>query len=622
MGELLHRHLWRPFLLRLDRDDDLHVVRVVGLALLRPPDRGEHRSGLRVAFPQHLAHAPRNAHRLLQRCGGNAGYAHHDLALGERGHEFLAEEGKRGERGGEHEERRADHGLAVAERPVEHRRIRPPDNAKQPRFGLGARPERERGEYRDEREAEQQRSRHGERDRVGHRLEELALQPGEREQRQEHDDDDHDREGDRLRHLDGRVKHNLRARGAVALVGQVPECVLHHHHRAVDHHADADRQARKRHQVRRHAEALHEDEGEQHRERQRRDDHQRGAQLAEEQERDDGDQDRALDERPASGVERLFDDSGAVVDRIDADPLRECPLRALQLLLDRLDHLLGVLADARERDAERHFLAVARHRAEARCCAFHDLGEVAHVDRRAFTRGDHHVAQVLRVAHPPQPAHQILLGAGGDELASDLPVVGVQRFHHFLEGHAVFHQPGRVDQHLELLLVSAPRGDVVDARRGAQRKAHGPVVQRAQLHRVQLLVGRFDRVPEDLAQAGAHRAEAGLAVALGNAPLRLGEALPHEPAREPIHRDVRQAEQRDRAHDFHAWQPRQRGLDRRCKQPLDILGCEARRLGVDVHLVGCHIRKRVHGHGRQRVHAETDEAGETDQHQKAVAQRY
>ncbi len=69
----------------------------------------------------------------------------------------------------------------------------------------------------------------------------------------------------------------------VAVVREMRDDVLHHHHGGVDQHADRDREAAEAHQVRRHAGLAHQHEGGERRQRQCQRDHQRGAPVAEEQ---------------------------------------------------------------------------------------------------------------------------------------------------------------------------------------------------------------------------------------------------------------------------------------------------------------------------------------------------
>ena len=96
-------------------------------------------------------------------------------------------------------------------------------------------------------------------------------------------------------------------------------------------------------------------------------------------------------------------------------------------------------------------------------------------------------------------------------------------------------------QDLELLFVAAPGDDVVHAGCGAQDQPDGPVVQRPQVHGGQVLVRGLDRVPEDLAQPGAVRAENRFAVALGQSALHVLQLLADESPRVVIVADRRPA---------------------------------------------------------------------------------
>ena len=102
------------------------------------------------------------------------------------------------------------------------------------------------GQYRNQRQREDQRAGHRKADVERHRLEHLAFQPLQAEQRQEHHDDDQNRERHRVGHLAGGRQHGRRAihRAAMGLaLGHDAVGVLHHHHRTIHHHADTDGQA-------------------------------------------------------------------------------------------------------------------------------------------------------------------------------------------------------------------------------------------------------------------------------------------------------------------------------------------------------------------------------------------
>ena len=164
----------------------------------------------------------------------------------------------------------------------------------QPRVLLLLGLQHQRGQHRNQRQCQDQRARHRKADVERHRLEHLAFQPLQAEQRQEHHDDDQDRKRNGVGDFARRGEHRSGAvhRFSVRLaLGHDAEGVLHHHHRAIHHHADADREARQRHQVGRKPGLTHADEGDQHRERQGDHHHQRAAQFAQKQEQHQRDQD-------------------------------------------------------------------------------------------------------------------------------------------------------------------------------------------------------------------------------------------------------------------------------------------------------------------------------------------
>ena len=408
---------------------------------------------------------------------------------------------------------------------------------------------------------------------------------------------------------------------------QQPEGVLDQHHRPVHHHPRADGQTGQRHQVGRDAELLHQDERNQHRQWQG-DDHDDGrAEFAEEQEQDDRYQDGTLDQRTLRRPQRLLDQFGAVVVRHQRHALGQCRLRHGQLGLHGVHDGLRVLVDPCQRDAQHGFLAVFGDGAEARCRRLLDLSHVAHVDRRAVALGDDNAGDVLRSAHQPQAAHEVLLGAQVDRLAAHLLVVRREALHHLLERQAVLDELARVDLHLVLFLMAAPGHDVVDARRGAQDQPHGPVMQGPQVHRGQLLVGGLDRVPEHLTQARAVGPENGFAVSLWQPAFHVLQLLSDEPACEvdvdvvlEIDRYIRQAEQRNGTHFLDPGQACHAAFDGRAEQFLDILRSQAWRLGVDADLDRRYVGKGVDGDLAKRLDTEADHDGEGDQDEDFVAQ--
>ncbi len=99
----------------------------------------------------------------------------------------------------------------------------------------------------------------------------------------------------------------------VVAVGDVPDAVLDHHHRAIDDHAEVDRPQAQ--QAGRDAEPQHAGEGEQHRQRNRQGDDHRRPQVAEEREQHGDDQQPALEQVVLHRVDDVVDQLGAVVHR-------------------------------------------------------------------------------------------------------------------------------------------------------------------------------------------------------------------------------------------------------------------------------------------------------------------
>jgi hypothetical protein len=90
-----------------------------------------------------------------------------------------------------------------------------------------------------------------------------------------------------------------------------------------------------------------------------------------------------------------------------------------ELLLDGFDHVFRVFADPRQRNAERHLLAIARDRAKTRRGTLHHRRHVAHENPDALARRHDHVPESAGVADEPAAAHQLLLRTHVHELAAD-----------------------------------------------------------------------------------------------------------------------------------------------------------------------------------------------------------
>ena len=172
-----------------------------------------------------------------------------------------------------------------------------------------------------------------------------------------------------------------------------------------------------------------------------------------------------------------------------------------------------------------------------------------------------------------------------------------------------------------------PGGDIVHAGCGAQDQAYGPIVQRAQVHRAELLVRVLDGVPEHLAQAGAVRPQHGFPVTFRQAALDLLQFFADQAARKinvdvvgEIHAHIGQAKQGNGADDLDVRQTRHRAFDWHRQQFLDVLGGNTGRLGINVDLCRRHVREGVHRNLAKRHHPKADEHCEAHQDKDLVPQ--
>ncbi len=308
---------------------------------------------------------------------------------------------------------------------------------------------------------------HGQRLGVCQGFEEPAFLGLEGEDRKERDADDQQREEARAGDLaDGLLDQGLGVARPThpfplleLLVG-----LLDDDDGGVAEGADGDGDPAQRHDVGSQTHALEGDKGDEHRERDGDDGDDRARQMPEEEQDDKAQRQHDLDDGSLEVVHRAVDELGAVVADDDLDALGEAGGDLVELLLDGLDDLEGVLLVAHDHDALDHLaLAVELGDPAPDVRALGDLAEILDPDRRAeLAAADDDLLEVLDGLGVAVAAHHVLGAAELHEPAADLGGAVAHRLDHLLDSDAIAAQPIGVDGDLVLLLVTAHRRHLGD----------------------------------------------------------------------------------------------------------------------------------------------------------------
>ena len=235
------------------------------------------------------------------------------------------------------------------------------------------------GEYRHDCQRQEQRGGQGEDDGQRHRPEHLALQPLQREQRQEDDNDDDDARGDRRGDFAGGAVDQVQRRQVFLRLGELAFDVFDNDDGGIDQHADGDGQTAQAHEVGGQTIHAHQDEGGECRQRQHECDDQRGAQVAEEGEEQQHDEDDGFEQRLRNGTDGTADQIASIVEGFDGDAGRQRRRDLGQSRLDAGHHLLRIgAAQAEDQALHRLALAALGHRAVAGEGAEADFGDIGY----------------------------------------------------------------------------------------------------------------------------------------------------------------------------------------------------------------------------------------------------
>ena len=360
--------------------------------------------------------------------------------------------------------------------------------------------------------------------------------------------------------------------------------------------------------------------------RQHDDRHQRAADMQQEDDADQRHDDAFLEQRVLERFDRRVDQIGAVIDRDDLDRLRQAAGDLLEALLDVLDHVERIDAEALQHDAAGHLaLAVQFGDAAPLVRPQLDARDVAQQHRRSVAGLQHDVAEVVDALQVALAADDIFELGEFDGAAADIGVAGADRIAHLLHGDAEIAHPLRIEDDVVLLDEAADAGDLGDAFRLGQREFQVPVLDGARVREVQLL--RHHGVLVDPADAGGVRTD-GRRHARRQPRRRAVEEFQH-PRAGPIDVgavleddvDERHAEEGKAAHHFRPRHRQHRGGQGIGDLILDHLRRLTRIFRVDDDLGVGEIRDGVERQMRQRVDAGGGREAGAEEHQQQVARR-
>ena len=187
-----------------------------------------------------------------------------------------------------------------------------------------------------QRKREYERAAESENDRQRHRPKHLSFDFVEAQDRKVHDYDYPDCEDDRAQHFSAGLEYTMSHRGAGPIDGGKPPMdVLHHDNRAVDDEAEVN--CAETHEISRYTHPIHPDEGREHRQRDDYGDDQASPDIAQEEEKQYRDHDRAFGKIVRDSADRALDEIGAVIVRNHLHPSRQIALDLRKLGFDSGD---------------------------------------------------------------------------------------------------------------------------------------------------------------------------------------------------------------------------------------------------------------------------------------------
>jgi hypothetical protein len=228
--------------------------------------------------------------------------------------------------------------------------------------------------------------------------------------------------------------------------------------------------------------------------------------VQQEHDTDQRDHDALLEQRVLERVDGGVDQVGTVVDWDDLERFRQAAGDLLEALLDVLDDVERICAEALQHDAAGDFaLTVQFGDTAAFVGAEFDPGDVPQQDRRTVIRLQHDVAEIVDALDVAPAADDVFELRQFDGAAADVGVAGADRVAHLLHGDAEIAHALRIEDDVVLLDEAADAGHFGDAFGLRQRELQVPVLDGPRVSQVQFL--RHHGVLVDPADAGRVRTD-------------------------------------------------------------------------------------------------------------------
>ena len=315
-------------------------------------------------------------------------------------------------------------------------------------------------------------------------MEQLAFLTGQREHRNEGEQDDRHRKEHGPTDQSRGVANGLPDSAAIGWIDTAlldeSERVLCHHDAGIDEHANRDGDAGKTHDVGGDPGIVHAQERQQYGERERKGDDQNRSEVHQKDHVRQRHERDLLDQRGTQCAHRLFDQVRAVVERHDRDARRQAGRNLGDACFHGVDDVLRVDAGSCNDDTSDRFLRSLYERGDPEGIADLDVGHLLDIDRDTVRAANHDSSDIVDGRDQSDTPHDEPGAVRLQDIAADIEIAGTDGRHHRAERQVVIPETVWIDIYLILLDMATDGGHLRDARHGIELVADEPVLQGAQ----------------------------------------------------------------------------------------------------------------------------------------------